>query len=302
MTRIRRTLDEAQPVEQAGFRRKFSTLDHIITCCRLIEVAREYQEPLVLTFIDYRKAIDSVKPAKVWKALEEQGIEARYTKVLNECYSRCTTVFQPFLNDIEVSVEKGVRQGDPASPNLFSVCLESAIRNCDWSTFRVLIDGERINHLRYANDIVLITRSPDDASEMLQRLDEEGSKAGLSINKTKTKVMRSAFSSRQPVILQGVPLEDVSEYVYLSRLLNMENDIKPEIARRGRSGWAAYNSIKSVLEDTKDQKLRADLFNLTVLPALCYTSVTWALTKIAETQLRSTQISIERRMLGLSLR
>ncbi|EPB75005.1 hypothetical protein ANCCEY_05924 [Ancylostoma ceylanicum] len=115
----------------------------------------------------------------------------------------------------------------------------------------VLIDGERINHLRYANDIVLITRSPDDASEMLQRLDEEGSKAGLSINKTKTKVMRSAFSSRQPVILQGVPLEDVSEYVYLSRLLNMENDIKPEIARRGRSGWAAYNSIKSKAIDNK---------------------------------------------------
>ncbi|EPB79203.1 hypothetical protein ANCCEY_01730 [Ancylostoma ceylanicum] len=63
MTRIRRTLDEAQLVEQAGFRRKFSTLDHIITCCRLIEVAREYQEPLVLTFIDHEKTFDSVEPA-----------------------------------------------------------------------------------------------------------------------------------------------------------------------------------------------------------------------------------------------
>ncbi|EYC43143.1 hypothetical protein Y032_0502g2631 [Ancylostoma ceylanicum] len=41
MTRIRRTLDEAQPVEQTGFRRKLSTLDHMITSCRLIEVARE---------------------------------------------------------------------------------------------------------------------------------------------------------------------------------------------------------------------------------------------------------------------
>ncbi|EPB66247.1 hypothetical protein ANCCEY_14661 [Ancylostoma ceylanicum] len=131
MTRIRRTLDEAQPVEQAEFRRKLSTLDHIITCCRLIEVAREYQEPLVLTFIDYKKAFDSVKPAKVRKALDEQGVEARYTKVLSECYSGSTTVFRPLLNDIEVSVEKEVRQGDPASPNLFSACLESVIRNCD---------------------------------------------------------------------------------------------------------------------------------------------------------------------------
>ncbi|EYC43142.1 hypothetical protein Y032_0502g2630 [Ancylostoma ceylanicum] len=110
-------------------------------------------------------------PAKVRNALEEQGVEARYTKVLSECYSGCTTVFRPFLNDIEVSVEKG-----------------SVIRNCDWSTFGVLIDGERLNHLRFAGDIVLITRSPDDASEMLRRLDEERSKAGLTINKTKTKI------------------------------------------------------------------------------------------------------------------
>ncbi|EYB92422.1 hypothetical protein Y032_0194g1438 [Ancylostoma ceylanicum] len=106
--------------------------------------------------------------------------------------------------------------------------------------------------------------------------------------------MRSAFSSRQPVLLQEVPLENASDYVYLGRLLNMENDIKAEIAKRGRAGWAAYNSIKNVLEDTKDQKLRADLFNSTVLPTLCYASETWPSTKIAETQLRSTQISIER--------
>ncbi|EPB65051.1 hypothetical protein ANCCEY_15886, partial [Ancylostoma ceylanicum] len=245
-TRIRRTLDEAQPVEQAGFRRKFSTLDHIITRCRLIKVAREYQKALVLTFIDYKKAFDSVEPARVRKALKEQGVAARYTKVLSECYSRCITVFRPFPNDIEVSVEKGVLQGDPISPNLFPACLASVTRICDWSTFAVVIDGEQLNHLRSADDKVLIMRSPDDASKMFRRLDEEGSKAGLTIN---------TFSSRQPVLLQSVLLEDVSEYVYLGHLLSMENDIKPEIARRERAGWAAYNSMKSILEDIKDQEL-----------------------------------------------
>ncbi|EYC36036.1 hypothetical protein Y032_0942g3147 [Ancylostoma ceylanicum] len=64
------------------------------------------------------------------------------------------TVFRPFLNDIKVSVEKGVRQGDPALPNLFSACLESVIRNCDWSTFGVLIDGGRLNHLQGAHKLL----------------------------------------------------------------------------------------------------------------------------------------------------
>ncbi|XGW34435.1 hypothetical protein V3C99_018375, partial [Haemonchus contortus] len=95
LARIRRKLDEAQPVEQAGFRRKFSTLDHIITCCRIIEAAREHHEPLKLTFIDYQKAFDSIEREKIWSVLNEQGIDPRYTEILKECYSGCVTVFRP---------------------------------------------------------------------------------------------------------------------------------------------------------------------------------------------------------------
>ncbi|XGW33726.1 hypothetical protein V3C99_017842 [Haemonchus contortus] len=66
LARIRRQLDEAQPVEQAGFRRKFSTSDH---CCRIIEAAREYHGPLILTFIDDWKAFDSIERKKYGRLL-----------------------------------------------------------------------------------------------------------------------------------------------------------------------------------------------------------------------------------------
>ncbi|KAL6727183.1 hypothetical protein Aduo_009080 [Ancylostoma duodenale] len=57
LARIRRTLEEAQPTEQAGFRRSFSTIDHIATCTRMIEACRENQVPLVMTFTDYCNSI-----------------------------------------------------------------------------------------------------------------------------------------------------------------------------------------------------------------------------------------------------
>uniref|UniRef100_A0A7I4Z643 Reverse transcriptase domain-containing protein n=1 Tax=Haemonchus contortus TaxID=6289 RepID=A0A7I4Z643_HAECO len=98
LARIRRTLEEAQPVEQAGFRQSFSTLDHIATCRRLIEASHEHRLPLVTTFIDYKKAFDPVEPVKVWEALEEQG-ERIYVDVIRECYSDCTTVFHPFYKE-----------------------------------------------------------------------------------------------------------------------------------------------------------------------------------------------------------
>ncbi|KAK6727848.1 hypothetical protein RB195_005490 [Necator americanus] len=57
LTRISRTLDEAQSQEQAGFRQGFSCLDHIQTVSRVIEVCREYRLPLVLTFSTMRKPL-----------------------------------------------------------------------------------------------------------------------------------------------------------------------------------------------------------------------------------------------------
>ncbi|KAE9415440.1 hypothetical protein Angca_006851, partial [Angiostrongylus cantonensis] len=59
-SRILRTLDEEQPVEQAGFRKGFCCMDHIQTVSRVIEFCWEYHLPLVLTFVDYEKAFDSV--------------------------------------------------------------------------------------------------------------------------------------------------------------------------------------------------------------------------------------------------
>uniref|UniRef100_A0A8R1I3M2 Reverse transcriptase domain-containing protein n=1 Tax=Caenorhabditis japonica TaxID=281687 RepID=A0A8R1I3M2_CAEJA len=63
------TLEEAQPVEQAGFRRSFSTIDHIHSIERLLEVGCEYQQPITLVFIAFDKAFDSVVPQAIWKSL-----------------------------------------------------------------------------------------------------------------------------------------------------------------------------------------------------------------------------------------
>ncbi|VDP64159.1 unnamed protein product [Heligmosomoides polygyrus] len=57
LNRISKTLDEGQPCEQAGFRRGFSTIDHIHTITKLIEVSQEYKQPLCLMFIDLKPRV-----------------------------------------------------------------------------------------------------------------------------------------------------------------------------------------------------------------------------------------------------
>ncbi|KAE9413628.1 hypothetical protein Angca_009231, partial [Angiostrongylus cantonensis] len=80
LSRIDRTLNETQPCEQAGFRKGFSTMDHIHTIIRLVEASRNYKRPLCLTFIDLEKAFDSHEIEAVMEALDSQGVSPQYIK------------------------------------------------------------------------------------------------------------------------------------------------------------------------------------------------------------------------------
>ena len=68
--RMERVLDESQPREQAGFRKGYSTVDHLQTINQLIEKCNEFNRPLCIGYIDYEKAFDSIEHKAIFKALK----------------------------------------------------------------------------------------------------------------------------------------------------------------------------------------------------------------------------------------
>ncbi|KAE9413042.1 hypothetical protein Angca_010135, partial [Angiostrongylus cantonensis] len=228
------TLDEGQPCEQAGFRKGFKTMDHIHTITRLIEVSREYKRPLYLTFIDLQKAFYSIEIEAVMEALGSQGVPTQYIKILRELYNNFTTKISPFYNDINVDVKRGVRQGDTISPKLFTATLHNVMRTLEWDNMGVKIDGRQIHHLRFADDIVIITPDISQAERMLADFDEACGKIGLLLNLKKTMFMKNGLVSFAPFTLNGTNISECSSYVYLGRKINMMNDLAPELSRRKR--------------------------------------------------------------------
>ncbi|EYC36176.1 hypothetical protein Y032_0926g3069 [Ancylostoma ceylanicum] len=106
------------------------------------------------------------------------------------------------------------------------------------------------------------------------------------------------FITKMIVAMKGLTVGDgMDPKTTIGPLIN-DAAVKKTIRTR-RPAWAAYNTVNLAVSEIKNQKLRAELFNSTAIPALCYESKTWTLTKAMEAQHKTTQASIERRSEGL---
>ena len=63
---------------QAGFRKGRGTRDQIANIHWIIKKAREFQKNIYFCFIDYAKAFDYVDQNKLWKILEDMGIQTTW--------------------------------------------------------------------------------------------------------------------------------------------------------------------------------------------------------------------------------
>ena len=80
--RLRDAVDKVLREEQCGFRKGRGCVDHVFTLRLIIEKSLRCQTPLVLSFIDYEQAFDSVDRRALAKVLSLYGIPEKYIKVI----------------------------------------------------------------------------------------------------------------------------------------------------------------------------------------------------------------------------
>ena len=57
----------------------------------------------------------------------------------------------------EFPIHRGVRQGDPLSPKLFTAIMEEVFKKED-ITEGIIVDGENLTNLRFADDVALFNQ------------------------------------------------------------------------------------------------------------------------------------------------
>ncbi|VDM56980.1 unnamed protein product [Angiostrongylus costaricensis] len=115
------------------------------------------------------------------------------------------------------------------------------MRKLEWDNMGVKMDGRQLHHLRFTDDIALITPNLSEAERMLADFDKACGKTGLPCtNSHKSDVYKEWIS-----FVFGMPHSrstkrispNAPSYIYLGREINVMSDLAPELSRRKRADW-----------------------------------------------------------------
>jgi hypothetical protein len=299
--RIQHILDAQQPIEQAGFRKTFSTVDHLHTMNQIIEKGNEYQIILYIALIDYKKAFDTLKHEFMFTALRNQGIPEHFALLIQEMYRGLKARIKTDVEGRYFEIKRGVGQGDPLSPILFNGALEHIFRGLKWEDRGIDVNGKKISNLRFADDVILLSSSEVELNEMIKELAKEGEKSGLTISVSKTKKL----TNRENILetqLNGEIIENTNETTYLGQQISFSDRTNREIETRITKAWNKFWSLKKIFKGPFKNHHKSEVFNLCVIPTLTYACQTWPLTVKHVNKIQTAQNSMERTILGIKRR
>jgi len=184
LNRLQDTVDQTFWEGHAGFRKGRSWTEQIFALRNILEQSVEYRKDLVVNFIDFKKAFDSVYRPALWTILKHYCMPDRYLHIFKALYNKssCCVKMNAGVTDF-FDVVSGVRQGCILSPFLFIMVIVFVIRwavdqlgfSVDWQ------DGKRLTDL----DIALIAENDRVCQEMTTR------QGGLHISQEKSKITKT---------------------------------------------------------------------------------------------------------------
>ena len=175
---------------------------------------------MFICFLDASKAFDRVNHWKLFDKLLDRGMDTHLVKLLCSWYNsqRFHVRWGKSLSE-GFSVSNGVRQGGILSPFLFNVYTDELSSHLVRSGYGCHYLGS-VNHLYYADDMVLLSPTPFGLQKLLDVCAEYANDHDMVFNTKKTVCMailpRNFRNFVAPTIsLCGHALTYVNEYQYL---------------------------------------------------------------------------------------
>ena len=269
---------------QCGFKKEHRTEDNIFVLQTLFNsIVVQEKGKLYLAFVDFRKYFDTIDRNYLFYKLIQCGITGKFYRLIKTMYTgdRCQVKSNNILSSY-IQTLSGVKQGCNLSPllsNLFQNDLHKIFNeSCD----PVNLDGFSFNSLSWADDLVIVSKSPSGLQKCLDNLEKYCYKWGLCVNKTKTQCMtcsRGHLKNKPVFHFQGEFLENVNKYTYLGILFHCNGKTSEAISDRISKATRCSHLIRGAIKTTGNVsvKLSMSLFDKQIAPILMYGAPVWGI-------------------------
>ena len=141
-----------------------------------------------------------------------------------------------------------VRQGGILSPYLFNVYVDELSEELNKCNVGCNLNGHLINHIMYADDLVLISPSSAGLSQLLHECEKFGTRHDLKYNAKKSADMICRSMTLEGCTipkfkLNGIILRVVASYKYLGHYITDDLSDDDDINRQRRTLFVQRNSI-----------------------------------------------------------
>ncbi len=328
LNRIRDPIDKILRKNQAGFRVGRSCVQQIHTLRRIIEGANSDNIPLYITFVDFKKAFDSIDRIMMFAILRHYGIPEKIVSAIRVLYDHSKSrVYVNGQSSEPFNITTGVLQGDVLAPFLFVIVIDyitkRAAEDYGYLTHKGTLSTNmhrpvrlatttrlatstrpverKVNDLDFADDIALLENNRDRAQSQLDAQRREASTVGLEINASKTEQMcfNVPTDSAPPshLLIDNETVKIVDDFKYLgSHMASTDKDISARIAL----AWVAFVKIRTILTSRKASiQLRMRFFNAACISILLYGCESWVLSEQQSNKLDVFARTCYRIMLGI---
>lgn len=270
---------------QNGFQKELRTEDNIFILKTLFEkYVKKNNSKLYIAFIDFRKFFDTINRNALFYKMLKYGISGKLYDLITSAYSGCVykvKTMDGLTNGFQSS--SGVKQGCVLSPTLSNIFQNDLHDLFDQSCSPVSMGNILLNSLSFADDLLLISETPEGLQKCINRLSDYCDKWDLTINVEKTKCM--VGSKGKPVVsdlgfyYKSNNIETVTSFKYLGLMINSNGKVNKMVEDRISKAKRAMFMLKRALctNVNVSVELAVKLFDKSVSPILLYGCPIWGL-------------------------